>query len=150
MDNKSQEQWHKTEAIENFNKTWDLIEKTVRSNEEALEMIHRSHASRYHWGEIGEPINFIRGEWQISRVYSLLNMAESALLHARESLRLCKDNEIGDFDLAFAYEAIARAYNILNDTENVSAYIKKATAAAYAIKNPEDKEYLLSELKTII
>jgi len=41
-------------------------------------MIHAAHASRFHWGEIGKPINLGRGEWQISRVYSVLNRPESA------------------------------------------------------------------------
>jgi len=144
------EQWHKKEAIENFNGTWDLIDKQDRTHEENLDMIHKAHASRYHWGQIGEPLHFLRGEWQISRVYSLLNMAESALLHGKESLRLCEENEIGDFDLAFAYESIARAYNIISDSENVELYKKKATEASELINDPGDSEYLLNELKTII
>jgi len=144
------EQWHKKEAIENFNGTWDLIDKQDRTHEENLDMIHKAHASRYHWGQIGEPLHFLRGEWQISRVYSLLNMAESALLHGKESLRLCEENEIGDFDLAFAYESIARAYNIISDSENVELYKKKATEASELINDPGDREYLLNELKTII
>lgn len=142
--------WHKKEAIDNFNGTWDLIDKGNRTHDEMIEMLHKAHASRYHWGQIGTPLEFLRGEWQISRVYSLSNMAESAILHGKECLRLCRENSIGDFDLAFAYEAVARAYKIINDIENVNHYLSKAREAANNIQKPEDREYLISELQTII
>ena len=143
----SLKEWHGKEAIENFNSTWDLIDKINRTHEDNLRMIHMAHASRYHWGFIGEPVNLARGEWQISRVYSLLNMSESALLHAEESLRLCEENNICDFDLAFAYEALARAYSILNDSVNKEKYIKKA--GSVFINDRQNRDYLLSELETI-
>ena len=142
-------EWHKKEAIENFNSTWDLIDKEHRTHDETIDMLHRAHASRYHWGQIGTALEWLRGEWQISRVYSLAGMAESAILHGKESLKLCRENDIGDFDLAFAYEAIARAYNLIKDTENVEHYLKKAHEAAVSIEKPEDREYLISELQTI-
>ena len=143
------EEWHKKEAIDNFNGTWDLIDKEHRTHEEMIDMLHKAHASRYHWGQVGTPLHFLRGEWQISRVYALVGMAESAILHGKESLRLCRENDIGDFDLAFAYESIARAYSIIKDTENVEHYLKKAHEAAVNIEKPEDREYLISELQTI-
>ncbi|WMM24769.1 hypothetical protein RBU61_17870 [Tissierella sp. MB52-C2] len=43
-------------------------------------MIHTAHASRFHWDEVGTPIEFARSEWQTSRVYSLLGMFESAYM----------------------------------------------------------------------
>lgn len=147
--NLTAEEWHKKEAVDNFNKTWELIDKTNRSHEDTIEMIHRAHASRYHWGQIGTPLEFLRGEWQISRVYALTGIAESAILHGKESLRLCRENKIGGFDLAFAYEAVARAYHVINDTENVVHYLKLAKDATNEIANPEDREYLISELQTI-
>ena len=42
-------------------------------------MLHAAHASRFHWGEVGEPVNFARGEWQISRVYAVLGRPEPAI-----------------------------------------------------------------------
>lgn len=53
-----------------FNHVWDLMEKKNRTIEENDRMIHAAHASRYHWGNVGEPVNLARGEWQVSRVYS--------------------------------------------------------------------------------
>ncbi|MEA2065858.1 MAG: hypothetical protein U9O65_01960, partial [Thermotogota bacterium] len=97
----TEREWHEKQAIENFNRTWDLIDKIDRTAEDALQMIHTAHASRFHWGFIGTPLEFARGEWQISRVYSLLNMPESALYHGKHSLKYCTDNDIGGLDLAF-------------------------------------------------
>src|SRR6056297_3541159 len=104
---------HKKLAMDTFNKTWDLLDKTNRSEAEKAEMIHTAHASRYHWGQVGTPLEFQRGEWQISRVYAVLEMGESALFHAEIALKTCQEKGIGDFDLAFPYEAVTRAFSIM-------------------------------------
>jgi len=103
---------HRKYAVDLFNLTWSLLDKKNRTAEEYDKMIHAAHASRFHWGEIGTPLEFERGEWQISRVYSVLRRSEPALYHARRCLEICKKNTIGDFDIAFAYEALARAYAV--------------------------------------
>lgn len=112
-------------------------------------MIHAAHASRFHWGEIGTPLEFERGEWQISRVYSVLKRSEPALHHAERCLDICRKNSIGDFDIAFAYEALARAYAVAGQKIQSEAHLKLAREAAQLIKKEEDKNYFLSELKTI-
>ena len=141
---------HKKMGIEYFNYTWELIDKETRSQDEIDEMIHAAHASRFHWGKLNQAINNERGEWQISRVYSILNRAEPALYHAQRCLDICLKNNISDFDIAFAYEAIARAYVIKNDKINEEKYLKLAKEAGDKIAQKEDKEYFFSELKTII
>ncbi|HFD04816.1 MAG TPA: hypothetical protein ENJ25_01570 [Firmicutes bacterium] len=141
--------FHKKFAIDLFNYVWSLMDKEIRSKEEDLEMIHAAHASRYHWGRIGSPIEIIRGEWQISRVYSVLKMGESALFHASQSLTLCQKNRIGDFDIAFAYEALARAYSVLGKEDEKNKYISLARSAGDKILDEENKKYFFEELKTI-
>ena len=143
------QEWHKKQAIENFNSTWDLIDKGDRTKNEELEMIHTAHASRFHWGKVGTPLHFARGEWQISRVYSILNMGESALYHGNESLKLCIDNSIEDFDLAFAYEALARGYKVLGNASECEEHCVKAFEASKSIKDEKDKEYFLLELNSL-
>jgi hypothetical protein len=53
---------HKKFAVDCFNGTWDLLDNKDRSREEDFNMIHMAHASRYHWGEIGTPLEFARGD----------------------------------------------------------------------------------------
>ncbi|RNA67957.1 hypothetical protein [Alteribacter keqinensis] len=141
--------WHKKQAVHNFNATWDLIEKNERTTADDLLMIHTAHASRFHWGEIGTPVEFARGEWQISRVYALTGMAESAVYHAKHCLEICTDNQIGGFDLAFAYEALARAYYACNNRRKCNYYFEKAKEAADHIEKMEDRDYFLLELDSV-
>ena len=75
-------------AVGLFNYTWTLLENPDRTPEQDDEMLHAAHASRYHWGEVGEPANLSRGEWQVARVYCVLGRAEPALYHARRCLEL--------------------------------------------------------------
>ncbi len=145
----SLQEWHRKQAIENFNTTWDYIDKKDRTQEDNINMIHTTHASRFHWGKIGTPLNFARGEWQISRVYSLLEMSEGALYHAKLSLELCLKNDIKDFDLAFGYEAVARAYMVSKDEDKMKKYLMLAKEASENIEKEDDKKYFLSELNSI-
>ncbi len=143
------EEMHRKFAVDCFNGTWTLLDKPDRTKAEDLEMIHTAHASRYHWGKIGEPINFARGDWQISRVYAVLGFGVMAFKYAQSSLDHCQENDIGDFDLAFAYEALARACSVSGDVAKTAGYIRIAQDAGEAIEKEEDKNYFFDELKTI-
>lgn len=140
---------HKKFAVECFNSTWDLIDKKDRTKDEELEMINLVHTSRFHWSQIGEPINFERGEWQISRVYSELKMFERAIVHGMKCLEICLENNIGDFDLAFAYEGLVRAYSINNNDLEYNKYKKLALKSGENIKSEDDKKYFLEEMKSL-
>jgi len=141
---------HRRYAVNLFNLTWSFLDKEERTQEEDDRMVHAAHASRFHWGEIGTPLEFERGEWQISRVYSVLKRSEPALYHAKRCLEICTENDIEDFDLAFAYEAMARAHALTGEKGECEEYLMLATKAADQIKKKEDKDYFLGELKTII
>ncbi len=140
---------HKKFAVDMFNLVWSLLNKKHRTKEEDDKMIHAAHTSRFHWGEIGTALEFERGEWQISRVYSVLNRSQSTLYHAERCLEICKENNIGDFDIAFAYEAMARAYAVAGKKTDCKNYIKLAKEAGDKIKKKEDRDYFFSELGTI-
>jgi hypothetical protein len=141
--------YHQKFAVECFNKTWSLLDKEKRTEEDNLEMIHTAHASRFHWGIVGKPIHLERGEWQISRVYAVLKYGKQALFHAKKCLAICHQEEIADFDIAFAYEAIARAYAILGDGEKKEKFLALAKEAGDQISKKEDRDYFFSELKSI-
>ena len=139
-------EWHKKMATDLFNKTWDLLDKKDRTPEEEETMVHMSHASRFHWGMIGEPINFQRGEWQIARVYTVLGRAVPALHHAKLCLKYTEDNNIGGFDRAYAYEAMARASAAAGEREEFEKYYKLAKEASEKIEKKEDREWFLKDL----
>jgi len=142
-------EYQKKQAVDCFNKTWDYIDKTDRTPEETLEMIHCAHASRFLWGQVGEPINFERGEWQISKVYYLAGNPERALYHGQACLDICLAHEIKDFDLVFAYEAVANAYKLLEDEDNLNKYKQLAYSGLEGISDKGNREYAESELNKI-
>ena len=145
----TEQEFHKKMGVSLFNRTWNLLDKEERTKEEEDAMVHAAHASRFHWGEIGTPLEFERGEWQVSHVYSVLNRPESALYHAQRCLEICTENNIKDFDIAFAYEAVARAYAVAGNELESKKYIELAKEAGEKIEEKGDKDYFFSELKTI-
>ena len=136
-------------AVDLFNHVWTLLETTDRTVEQDDEMVHAAHASRYHWGEIGEPANLARGEWQCSRVYAVLGRGEPALHHARRCLEICQEHGIGDWDLAFAYEALARASRVAGDLEGRERYAALGREAGAADREADDREGFEADLATV-
>jgi hypothetical protein len=146
---KFSEEEHKKFAVALFNLTWSLLDKKGRTIEDDDKMLNAAHASRFHWGEIGTPLEFERGEWQISRVYSVLKRSEPAIYHAKRCLEICEASNIRDFDIAFAYEALARAHAVAALKSECEKYVMLAKEAGERIKGEEDKNYFFSELKTV-
>ncbi|GAB1640517.1 MerR family transcriptional regulator [Krasilnikovia sp. MM14-A1259] len=136
-------------AVDLFNGVWRLLEREDRTVEDDDRMLHMAHASRYHWGEIGAPVNRSRGEWQCSRVYAVLERGEPALHHARRGLDICTAHDIKDWDLAYAYEALARAAAVAGDRSAAREWTEQALAAAEEIADPEDRRLVLADLETI-
>ncbi len=148
-DKLTEQEFHKKLAVDSFNLVWSLLDKKDRTREEDDQMVHAAHASRFHWGQIGTPLEFERGEWQISRVYSVLKKPESAVYHAVRCLEICKENQIADFDIAFAYEAMARANAVAGDYSESKKYAQLAKEAGEKIEEEDNRKYFFSELDTV-
>ena len=140
---------HRQLGVDLFNYTWKLIDKDDRTPDETEVMIHAAHASAYHWRQVGTPLNISRSDWQISRVYSLLNRPEAALYYAQHCLEICEAEGIRDFDLAFAFEALARAYAVDGKQDETNRYFEMARAAGEQIKEKDDRKYFFDELATV-
>ena len=139
----------RTLAADLFNGVWALLEKEDRTPAQDDRMLHMAHASRFHWEQVGTAANMARGEWQCSRVYAALRRPEPCLHHARRVLAICEEHGIGDWDLAFAHEALARANAVAGDRSAARASLADARAAAENIADPEDRALLESDLATI-
>ena len=133
-------------GVDLFNEVWRLLE----SREDDDRMLNAAYASRYHWGEAPEckPENLARGEWLISRVYSVLGRSEPAIWHGQRCLEHCERNGIGDWDLAYAYEALARAFARV-DVIDAAIWKVKAREAGDAIADPEDREHFDEDFATL-
>jgi hypothetical protein len=132
-----------------FNHAWDLMLEEDRTREEDVEMVHAAHASRYHWSRIGNELNAVVGEWQVSRVYTVLGRPEPALYHARRCLEICEANGIGGFHLAATYEALARAHGIAGEESEARTYASLAREVGETIEDEEDRATLERDFSTL-
>lgn len=132
-----------------FNGVWELLEQENRTSDDDARMLHMAHASCHHWLQVGTAKNFARGEWLCSRVYASLRRPEAAEYHARRVLEICERNGLGDFDLAFAYEALARARAVAGDAAGGRGFTEQALGAAEDITEADDRELLMGDLETI-
>ena len=140
---------HRRVGVALFNHVWDLLEKESRTEDQDIEMVHAAHASAYHWMQVGTPLNRVRSEWQCSRVSAVLGHAGPALWHARLALALCERAEVGEFDLGFVYEALARAHAVAGDHAEARRWLEQARNAAAAVTRHDDRELLLADLETV-
>lgn len=85
----------------------------------------------------------------LSRVYAVVPRGEPALYHGQKSLALSVENHLGEFELGFAHEAIARAYAVLGDTAQRDAHIALATQHAERVESEEDRTWLLKNVNTV-
>jgi hypothetical protein len=135
-------------AVSLFNHVWTLMRMPERTPEQDDEMIHAAHASRHHWAAVGTGANLARGEWQISRVYVTLGRAEPALYHAGRCLAYCEatPGDLEDWDLPFAYEALARAHLVAGNRDESQRFAAQARELAQQVADEEDREHLMNDL----
>lgn len=140
---------HRKIAVDCFNTTWKVLEKENKTAEDQAEAILLAHTSLWHWMQCGEPIHSQRGEWMISRVYAVLGYGEMSLFHAQRCLNYTTTHNFKDFDLSFAYEAMARAYWICGRKGDALPFYLLAKNSADQIEKTEDRDYFLSDIATI-
>ncbi len=139
-------------GVDLYNSTWALMEKPDRTAAETDEMIHRAHASRWHWARVGEPVNLARGEWLCARVYATLGRGEPALWHARRCVEINEALETEaheTWDLPTAYEAMARASFAAGDPASGALWKAKSMAALEDITDTDDREPIAQDLATL-
>lgn len=143
------DEFHKKMAVQTNNAIWPILDKENPSVDELEEALHMAHTSMFHWSKIGKPINKARAEYMISRVCSAMGRGKPALFHAKKCLEITDETGVGDWDLAFAYEAIARAYATDSDSKNCKKYKKIAQKAIDNVKGEEDKKICQGELDKV-
>ncbi len=137
---------HRRLGIDLYNRTWTLMESP------GDEMLYCAHASAYHWMQGGgTTANHARSEWLCSRVYAILGRSEPALHHARHCLELVESapDEMEDWDIAGAYETLARAHLTAGETDEARRYYELGREATAKIANPEDRQGIEADLDAL-
>jgi len=139
---------HRQLGVDLYNATWKLLEQEGRTPTDDDAMLNATHASAFHWSraEGAGPVNFARSHWQISRVNSVLGRGEAALYHAQRCLEIYTENGIGDWDLASAYEALARAHRVAGNDAEYRLNLELGREALAKIADDEDSEHIAEDL----
>jgi hypothetical protein len=138
-------------AVDLFNRAWELMLLPERTPEQDDELLHTAYASRHHWSQVGTVANIARGEWQLSRVYNVLGRPEPALYHAERCLAYCESdpNALEDWDLPYAYEALARAQLVAGNDDEAKRFAAQARELGQVVADDEDREHLENDLGTL-
>lgn len=140
---------HKYFSAENFNRTWELIEKSERTDEENLAMLHNAIASLWHWSQredvSAKPLSV--GYWQVSRVYNIIQQPSLARTYGLQALKYAEN--LDPFYKGYAYETLARAEMQCGNRVVMLEYLNKAHSLAQQVTKEEDKQLLLHDLESI-
>jgi hypothetical protein len=141
---------HKEFAKGANGQVWQLLGRSERSPAENEEMEFAAFASLYHWLYVGTEVHRQRGEWLIAHVYTVLGNANLAIKHASRCLGLTEEykGQMEDFDIAYAYEGVARANALGGDGEVARKYLEMAKAAGEAIADSQSKEIFVGDLES--
>ncbi len=142
---------HKYFSVYCFNKTWDYIDKPVRTSAEADNMLILSMSSLWHWTQRQDctSTNLSIGYWQVSRVYALLRQADNARHYGKLCLEASQQDGVAPFQLGYAYEALARAEMVAGNLFDKDMYLSQARQVAANVTNEKDRQLLLKDLETI-
>ena len=130
--------WHRRQGIEANNAAMDLLrrQRDAAADEELLRL---AYAAAYHWERAAgaRPENEVRASYLVSRALTETAQAHRGLVSAERALTVCQEHGIGDFDLAYAHEARARAMHALDRTDEAAA--AWTAARAVEVADPEDR-----------
>ncbi|KZK75458.1 hypothetical protein PsW64_05364 [Pseudovibrio sp. W64] len=142
---------HKFIAIELNQRAWALLENESRSPEENDEMLHVAHASLWHWLQAGTKVHHQRGLWLVGRIHVLLGNREAAMRYARQTMDLTEvhQEDMADFDHAYASELLARATLLAGEEGEASVLFERAARLGQLIHGEQNRKIFFSDLEAI-
>ena len=144
---------HRAVAVHLNNAVWnrldaeDVTEASDASDRQ--ELLYAAYASTYHWIQVGTAANRARGEHLISRVASRVGEVDIAFRHALRCLDLVESHpdDMEDWDLPFALEALARAQAGVGDVATARSTLERAVQATAQVTDDGDRAVLETELQ---
>jgi hypothetical protein len=148
----SEKNYSEIEAHEHFakaanQKAWELLGQEGRTVTDNIDMISAAHTSMFHWGRAGTGVHMQRSLWLLARVYTVLGYGKFALSVAQSCQEATEKyaDDLSDFDIAYASEALARAYALNNDLLAAIKHYEKAKELGDQISDPEDREIFFGD-----
>jgi hypothetical protein len=138
--------WHRRFAIELFNRSWDLLEQADRSPDEDAELLAAAFGSAYHWRQVGTAENWALGDHQIAKAASAVGQPTLALDYARRALEEIELGRFGNWQIAAAYEGMARACAVAGDISGRDYWVQRCTVALGAVPDAGDRSVVAEQL----
>jgi len=135
-----------------FNATWDLLDKTDRSDDESEEMLRLAQASLWHWTRRPDCGAMQRsvGYWLLSRVHAVRGEAAEARRDGERCLAESVDGDLPPFYRGCAYEALARAALVADGSSQehaeASRHLEQARTCLDSIQDAEQRSTLEADL----
>ncbi len=129
---------------------WDLLSRQERSRLDDERLLAAAFASYYHWLYAGTVVNMQRGEYMIARAFLAVKNYPEALAHAKRCRELTENNtaDMQDFDIAYAFEILARSSAATGFKDNALENSNKARRAGEKIKGKEDNELFFNDFNS--
>lgn len=141
---------HRYFAAHCFNEAWTLLRKSDRTPDEETALIALAHASLYHWSQRPDVSrqNYAISYWQLSRVYAACGQGENARWWGQR----CQEYSQGEgaFYEGYACEALARAAQVLGDSEGLRRYKAEALALAAEVTEPDERATLIEDVESLV
>lgn len=138
--------WHRRFAVELFNRSWDLLEQPDRSPDDDAELLAAAFGSAYHWGRVGTAENRALADHQIAKAASGAGQPALALHYARRALEAIEIGRFGDWQVAAAYEGMARACAAAGDAAGRDYWVQRCTVALGAVPDAADRSVVAEQL----
>ena len=142
---------HVEQSVDCFNQVWKLLQRDSRRPEQDRLMLAMAHASLYHWLRRPDcnPRNVSIGQWQVSRVASVLGRSSEAVAYAADCLKTSKEANLDSFCVAYAHEATSRAHLLGGLLETASLHLNLARKLLDSIASQEDRALLFADLEEL-
>ena len=138
-------------AVELYNAAWELLDSPERTESEDDRLLTLAFASRHHWeaAEDGGDEQLAIGDWFIGHVAAHLGLSALAVRFSGRALDRVESMGAGGWLLASVYEGMARAHACAGDAEGRRRYTLLAEAALEGITDPDEREVIEDQLRSI-
>lgn len=133
-----------------YNASWELLEQSERSIDQDVALLTNAFASKFHWGEVGGPQQWIIGEWMVARAAAGTGWAPLSLFFARRAFDAAEALGGPDWLVASTAEGVARAYRALNEQSECELWCRRAADLVDAIVNDEDRSIIAEQLASVL
>lgn len=135
-------QWHRYFAVECNNIAWSAAEADP-STRDHKSLLNAAHASVFHWLQVGNELNKIRGFVLLAYVHALCGHGTLALEYAGAAREYYQGHPYEEWELAFACMIQALAAHVASDTALHRSSYSAAQEVLDAMPDGEEKEIVL-------